>query len=333
MEFKKFDTFPTFQIPTSNEMPLTYNLCMSLSEIGRRYAESLFQNDLEEIMQKHQTDVVNLSSQYAQHGGIKAGSHFTEYTALLVEHIRRLGDARMNSLLKAYEKSGVPFDDDAMHQIKDETIQVCHQQQHNAVGLIGPMIDQTFDNRPPAGLRQAVTENLVNGVSGVISRAARSLLIKRDEIALEEMKIRKAYAAGLGKKWDVFVCHASEDKRDFVGSLAEGLEKSGLSVWYDEFTLKVGDSLRKRIDEGLKYSRFGIVVLSHSFFEKNWPQQELDGLMSRQIAGTCVILPVWHNLTVDEVRSYSPMLSGLVATKSSEGLSTVVRKLRDAMGL
>jgi hypothetical protein len=147
------------------------------------------------------------------------------------------------------------------------------------------------------------------------------------------MKLRKAYAAGLGKRWDVFVSHASEDKQDFVNGLAEGLSKSGLSVWYDDFTLKVGDSLRRRIDEGLANSRYGIVVISHSFFTKNWPQQELDGLMSRQIAGTCVILPVWHNITADEVRNYSPMLSGLFAAKSTEGLETVVRKLREAMGL
>lgn len=75
------------------------------------------------------------------------------------------------------------------------------------------------------------------------------------------------------------------------------------------------------------------MILSHSFFAKNWPQKELDGLMSREVAGTKVILPVWHNITFDEVHGYSPMLSGLVAAKSSEGLEIVVRKLREAMGL
>jgi len=91
------------------------------------------------------------------------------------------------------------------------------------------------------------------------------------------------YAAGMGKDWDVFVSHASEDK-DFARPLAEALHKSGLSVWYDDFTLRVGDSLRRRIDEGLAKSRYGIVILSHAFFAKNWPQAELDGLTSKQIA-------------------------------------------------
>jgi hypothetical protein len=55
--------------------------------------------------------------------------------------------------------------------------------------------------------------------------------------------------------------------------------------------------------------------------------------MSKEVAGAKVILPVWHDITFEEVREYSPMLSGRVAAKSSEGLDTVVRKLREAMGL
>jgi TIR domain len=66
-----------------------------------------------------------------------------------------------------------------------------------------------------------------------------------------------------------------------------------LNVWYDEFTLKVGDSLRRKIDTGLRNSDFGIVILSKNFFLKNWPQTELDGLYAKAMAGTRkIILPV-----------------------------------------
>ena len=68
--------------------------------------------------------------------------------------------------------------------------------------------------------------------------------------------------------WDAFISHASEDKDDFVRPLADGLTECGLSVWFDEFELKVGDRLRESIDRGLSQSRFGIVVLSPHFFEK-----------------------------------------------------------------
>ena len=85
--------------------------------------------------------------------------------------------------------------------------------------------------------------------------------------------------------YDVFVSHASEDKDDFVRPLAQRLRAEHLEVWYDEFTLNVGDSLRRSIDRGLSQSRFGLVVLSPSFFGKQWSQWELDGLVARQNSG------------------------------------------------
>ena len=56
------------------------------------------------------------------------------------------------------------------------------------------------------------------------------------------------------KKWDLFISHTSEEKESVARPLAEELRKRGLSVWYDEFTLYLGDSLRKKIDEGLAHS-------------------------------------------------------------------------------
>src|SRR5207244_2625660 len=112
----------------------------------------------------------------------------------------------------------------------------------------------------------------------------------------------------------------SEDKDDFVRALAQGLEARGIKVWFDELTLSVGDSLRRSIDHGLAASRFGIVVISPSFLSKDWPQRELDGLVAREIGGVKVILPVWHNVTADVVRSYSPTLADRLAVSSAKGL-------------
>lgn len=67
-------------------------------------------------------------------------------------------------------------------------------------------------------------------------------------------------------KYDVFVSHASEDKEELVKPLVLALQAAGYKVWYDEFTLKVGDSLRRSIDSGLVNSRYGIVVFSKAFF-------------------------------------------------------------------
>lgn len=117
--------------------------------------------------------------------------------------------------------------------------------------------------------------------------------------------------------YDFFISHASEDKGIFVRGLAEALRARGAAVWYDEFTLKVGDSLRREIDRGLANSRFGIVVLSRHFFIKEWPQRELDGLWPLEVDGVARILPVWHEISKDEVARYSPMLADKIALNTS----------------
>jgi hypothetical protein len=116
---------------------------------------------------------------------------------------------------------------------------------------------------------------------------------------------------------DIFISHASEDKDDLVRPLAERLRDLGLNVWYDEFQLRVGDSLRRSIDRGLSGSRYGAVVLSSAFFEKNWPQYELDGLVAKENAGSKVVLPIWHKVTKDEVMSYSPTLADKLALNTA----------------
>lgn len=118
------------------------------------------------------------------------------------------------------------------------------------------------------------------------------------------------------KSWDIFISHASEDKNSFVAPLANALSAFGVNVWYDEFELKLGDSLSRSIDAGLARSNYGLVVLSPAFMSKKWPDYELRGLTSREIAGGKVILPVWQNVSFDQVVAFSPTLADKLAIKS-----------------
>ena len=118
--------------------------------------------------------------------------------------------------------------------------------------------------------------------------------------------------------YDAFISHASEDKEEFVRPLAEKLTELGLKIWYDEFELKIGDSLRGSIDRGLINSEYGIVVLSKNFFSKNWPEYELNGLTAREIDGRKVILPIWHGISKEDVLKYSPPLADKIAIDSSK---------------
>ncbi|WP_209010154.1 DUF1883 domain-containing protein [Labrenzia sp. THAF35] len=117
--------------------------------------------------------------------------------------------------------------------------------------------------------------------------------------------------------YDVFISHASEDKDAIVRSLAEALQQKGLSVWYDEFALKIGDSLRRKIDAGLARSRVGLVVISPSFINKGWTNYELDGIVTRSVTGEQILLPIWHEITKQQVMDFSPSLADKVARSTA----------------
>ena len=132
------------------------------------------------------------------------------------------------------------------------------------------------------------------------------------------------------REWDVFISHASEDKESIVRPLASKLRRLGLRVWVDENELVLGDSLSRKIDEGLAKSKAGVVILSPDFFEKNWPEYELRGLTARALSGVGRLIPVWHNVTQREVLEYSPTLADAFAGNTSRSLDEVALQIAGA---
>jgi hypothetical protein len=130
---------------------------------------------------------------------------------------------------------------------------------------------------------------------------------------------------------DLFICHASEDKPDFVRPLAQHLVKSGAIIFYDEFSIKLGDSLSTKINEGLTVSRNAVLVLSKYFFEKPWTNAELQAVFQRRLSGEMRLLIVYHGVSHDEVRQRYPLLADIKAVNSSDGIHEVARQIFDAI--
>lgn len=164
-----------------------------------------------------------------------------------------------------------------------------------------------------AGLRNG-TRSSIRILPGPLPVASEAPLSSVPSLFRDEPPVS---SGGGADAYDVFISHASEDKDDVVRPLALALREAGLSVWYDEFELKIGDSLRKKIDHGLAKSRFGIVVLSPRFLDKGWTNYELDGIVSRSVDGQQVILPIWHEITKKEVIDFSPSLADKVARNTA----------------
>lgn len=100
-------------------------------------------------------------------------------------------------------------------------------------------------------------------------------------------------------EYDVFVSHAWEDKADFVEAFVQALKDREIKVWYDKSKIKWGDSMRARIDDGLRKSKFGVAILSPNYIAegKYWTKAELDGLFQMESINGKTLLPIWHNLT------------------------------------
>ncbi len=186
-------------------------------------------------------------------------------------------------------------------------------------------------HRPP-GTEASLVERVTQSAWG----------LKRDaEIAFGRVKLRESRAGGrvvptppsqAVSRRDFFICHAGEDKELIASPIAAELTMRGHAIWFDTYELTLGDSLLQKIQRGLVDSRFGVVILSPSFFEKPWPLHELDGLAARgAIERRKVILPVWHNIGVDEIARRSPSLAGVVGIPSSMGVAKVADAIESAL--
>lgn len=153
------------------------------------------------------------------------------------------------------------------------------------------------------------------------ARAGNLGLVIRDGTYLAQ---RAAMETPIG-----FISHDSRDKEPFVRELAAKLQSMLCTVWYDEFSLIPGQSLRASIEKGLKTCKKCVLVLSPNFLgNEGWTKAEFDSVFTREILEKKnVVIPVWHGVTKEQVYEYSPRLLDRVAILSSIGVEEVSRKV------
>lgn len=152
----------------------------------------------------------------------------------------------------------------------------------------------------------------------IVDRRQREL-----ELALSKIEITGAFkriassspSRSGSAEIDAFISYASEDRTQVAEPLAAALAERSFNVWYAANELKVGMNLFSEIDLALSRSRFGIVILSPAFFAKTWPRRELSALAGLA-ESTNSVLPIWHNLTSETVRQYSPLMAAVVALET-----------------
>ena len=130
----------------------------------------------------------------------------------------------------------------------------------------------------------------------------------------------------MGKRYqyDVFISHAVEDKIPVVNELDKALRQRGLDVWYSGKELNIGDELTETIYRGLDESRFGVVIISPTYLRKVWALGEFFRLKQRRGKS---VLPVFYDITPEEIGDRYPPMANLVGVSMSAGMDVVVDKL------
>jgi hypothetical protein len=100
-------------------------------------------------------------------------------------------------------------------------------------------------------------------------------------------------------------------------------------VWYDEYSLRVGQSIRESIDTGLRDAKKCILILSPEFLANpGWTKAEFNAVVGKHIgAGGSVILPVWDRVSRNDVFSYSPIVADIKGLSSDLGIEELARQL------
>jgi hypothetical protein len=133
-------------------------------------------------------------------------------------------------------------------------------------------------------------------------------------------------------KADFFISHASEDKDSLVRELANNLMMNGALVFYDEYSIKLGDSLSDSINKGITNSDHAIIVLSKYFFEKGWTNAELQALFNKSIRENFKMLIVYHEVDHSQVSDKYPLLADIKGINSSVGIEKISQALFEAIG-
>jgi len=130
-----------------------------------------------------------------------------------------------------------------------------------------------------------------------------------------------------------FISHDSRDKDDLVRPLATRLRGALCPVWYDEFSILPGESIRASIDAGLRDSRRCVAVLSPYYLEnEGWARGEFDAIVTRHMnSGGGILIPIWHNVTQEQIAEFSPLAAGIGAINTNLGEDEVFARVHRAL--
>ena len=280
--------------------------------------------DKEPAVERFHRERAEIAEQLGARGLLQSGAFVTELEQAAERVVVEFGESSLKRVIRLFEESLGPLTPAQANWI-DELLE---DQNINLAKGLGGQIDGA---RRKLGVREGAVE--------ILQRAV--VRLQRDrKLRFGPLRVRaqlQQVAAGPSRssdqpEWDVFISHAGEDRAEVAEPIADALIKRGYRVWLDQHQLGIGDRLFSKIDDGLKKSRFGLVILSPHFFLKKWPEAELNALAALEATeGQKKVLPVWHQIDEAGVRAASPLMAAVFAARTADGLDRVIQQVTEVL--
>ena len=207
-------------------------------------------------------------------------------------------------------KNNIEFNEDMFKKIEDKLIKFVDHEFENLI--FETKREANLINFGDENFEKGFLPNILSDKNKIIDSMKNELEIKKYELLINTATIEVKKEEQ--KEYDAFLSHASEDKKIIADKLVKILTDQGLKIWYDDFCIKPGDSIREKIDEGLLKSRHGLLLLSKNFFKKEWCKKELNALFLKNINNIKnKIFPIWFRINEKDVNNYSPLIADIKA--------------------
>lgn len=136
---------------------------------------------------------------------------------------------------------------------------------------------------------------------------------------------------GIFDMYDVFICHASEDKNDVALPLYEALKSRNINAFIDCFGINWGDSIVGRINIALQKSKYVIAIISEDFINKPWPMKELNSILSSEITSSQTrLLPVMVGDS-DHLLKSIPLLNDKLFKKFDSNMDEIANEVEELL--
>lgn len=276
--------------------------------------------------------VQRLRAQAAARGALRGSNTLRGASEVYLEAIARAAETSRTEMLESVRAIYGDVDAEHARHVLAEVHELADRLVRGVSGQVQELLAGRGFQLPPAVIESLVRE--FQGAAGNLKRDASIAvepLVLRAKFGTMARQVRSASEAS-GTEFDLFVSYAGEDNDSIVRPLVEELQRRNLSVWYAGQQPTMGDSLSEKINDGLARARYGVLVLSPAFLEKNWPMFELHTLVAiAATVGRKKLLPVWHGVTHEELNKRVPTLAGLVGVPSSVGIQRLADEISAGM--